>query len=124
MPKAGRSVMDYLLHLDEWIGKMQMVERDIAATNSSPNQVQELALARTLEVIGEISGRLIAEHPEWASDKRSLVLDDAYRLRNKLIHGNDGLDSRLLLEIARTDVPDMHRLVTGWISALDGRHGP
>jgi uncharacterized protein with HEPN domain len=119
MAKVGRSVRDYLLDLGDWIEKVERVERVIAESGDFTSEIHELALSRALEVTGEICGRLIAEFPTWAADKRVHGLDDAYRLRNKIIHGYDTLDTRLLLVIAREFVPVLQGELGSWLADKD-----
>lgn len=116
MAKIGRSVKDYLLHLADWIEKVRLVEHAIAQSGDIGNQINELALSRALEFTGEVCGRLTAEFPEWAIEKRDFGLDDAYRLRNKIIHGYDTLDTRLLLVIAREYIPQLQNKLTEWLA--------
>jgi uncharacterized protein with HEPN domain len=116
MAKVGRSLQDYLLHLADWIETVRDVEKVIAQGDDIRNQINELALSRALEVVGEICGRLTTEFPEWAIDKREFGLDDAYRLRNKIIHGYDTLDTRLLLVIARQYIPSLQSRLTEWLA--------
>ncbi len=124
MAKVGRSLRDYLLDLADWIEKVRLVERAFAQTGDAANLINELALSRALEVTGEVCGRLIAEFPGWASDKRRSGLDDAYRMRNKIVHGYDTLDTRLLLAIARESVPSLHVNLIEWLSEAGGADAP
>ena len=120
MARDGRSVEGYLIHLSEWIEKVELVEREIAANPENAQGINELALCRALEVVGEICGRLISEHPRWCEGKRGDGLDDAYRLRNKIIHGYDTLELRLLLVIAREYIPDLKKAAIVWLADARG----
>jgi uncharacterized protein with HEPN domain len=117
MAKIGRSRHEYLLHLADWIEKVRDVEQAIARTDDAENQINELALCRALEVVGEICGRLNSEFPDWVADKRQFGLDDAYRLRNKIIHGYDTLDTKLLLVIARKHIPPLQNRLNEWLAS-------
>ncbi len=103
--RSKKDLRDYLLDLIEWGGKAgRAVDRTSRDTIGHDEQA-ELALARAVEIVGEIAGRILALAPEWSGDSFGLDLSNAYRLRNRLAHGYDNVSPEMLYEIARTNIP-------------------
>ncbi len=119
MSKSGRSLQTYLEQLLEWTDKVIQIEGLIRSKNDNPSEVEELALARAFEVVGEICGQMIANHPQWTFDRRKYGLDDAYRLRNRISHVYDSIDTSLLLAIARDDLLVLKAKVGTWLAELE-----
>jgi uncharacterized protein with HEPN domain len=119
MSKAGRSVQTYLQQLLEWTDKLIQIEGLIRSKNDNVSEIEELALARAFEVVGEICGQMIANHPQWTADRRKHGLDDAYRLRNRISHGYDSIDTSLLLAIARDELLLLKAKVETWLAELE-----
>lgn len=114
------SLREYLQHFIEWSDRVDRVMKEIDGKDIDQEEILQLALCRAVEVCGEICGKLIAQHPEWSAPRRADGLDDAYRLRNRISHGYDTVDSRLLMKIASTDLPELKKRVVDWLDELDG----
>ncbi|MGL4489710.1 MAG: HepT-like ribonuclease domain-containing protein [Rhizobiaceae bacterium] len=118
MPKDGRSLQTYLEHFIDWSDRLLQIEAVIRSNNDNVSDIEELALARAFQVVGEICGQLISSYPEWSEPRRKQGLDDAYRLRNRISHGYDGVDTRLLLAIARDDLQLLRSKVEVWLAEI------
>jgi uncharacterized protein with HEPN domain len=64
----------------------------------------EDAVTRCIEIVGEASGRLLAEPPDPRLEALRPVLRKAYLTRNQLAHGYAEIDQRLLWETATVHV--------------------
>lgn len=105
MKSTEKSLDDYLLDLVEWGGKTARVVERTSRDAISQDEQAELALARAVEIVGEIAGRILALRLEWGQDRFGGDLSNAYRLRNRLAHGYDNVSSEMLHDIAREHVP-------------------
>ena len=67
------------------------------------------ACERQLEIIGEAMSRLRDRHPEVFDE-----VDDGHAiipLRNRLIHGYDVIDSKIVWDVVTSKVPTLRQLV-------------
>ena len=63
-----------------------------------------LALVRTLEVVGEAASRMLTdERPQYSQIPWSQIV----ALRNRLIHGYDSVDFDILWQILNQDLPPL-----------------
>jgi uncharacterized protein with HEPN domain len=119
MAKAGRSRRDGFIHLIHWFDVVERQRLGFEGMVEADRETRELALTRALEVVGEICGQSISEHPLWAKPWRAVILDHAYRLRNRIAHGYDSLDPKLLLVIATAEIPRLKALAVQWLAECD-----
>lgn len=86
------------------------VREAIALLNSgsledlSGNRVQQLALTRLIEIIGEAAYRVT---PEMKEQRPDIPWGKITGMRNKVIHGYDVLDIRVLHNTITQDLPDL-----------------
>jgi uncharacterized protein with HEPN domain len=118
--KPEQTIQEYLKQFLEWSDRVDRVLLAIGSKNIEEEEILQLALSRALEVCGEICGKLLAQYPEWSEPRRSSGLDDAYRLRNRISHGYDTVDAKLLMAIAVADLPELRSKITGWLNELNG----
>lgn len=70
----------------------------------SGNRVQQLALTRLIEIIGEAAYRVT---PEMKEQRPDIPWGKITGMRNKVIHGYDVLDIRVLHNTITQDLPDL-----------------
>ena len=76
--------------------------------NLSGNRVQQLALTRLIEIIGEAAYRVAPEMKEQHSD---IPWGKIMGMRNRVIHGYDVLDIRVLHNTITQDLPNLVALL-------------
>jgi uncharacterized protein with HEPN domain len=118
--KPEQTIQEYLRQFLEWSDRVDRVMLAVGSKDIEGEEILQLALSRALEVCGEICGKLLAQYPEWSELRRSSGLDDAYRLRNRISHGYDTLDAKLLMVIAAADLPELRSKVIVWLDELNG----
>lgn len=118
MSKSGPELDELLRDLVEWTESVGLVVSRIEDKDAL-NLLENLALARAVEICGEICGQILSRFPDWAADNDKTVLASAYRTRNRIIHGYDGVDSILLYEIAHRDVPRLHQQARRRLKQID-----
>lgn len=117
-PKPGKSIEAWLEDLVVWGERVDWILARTSATDIADEMMTHLALARAVEVVGEIATELTQLHPEWAEPRRSKGLLGANRMRNRLAHAYDDIDAVLLFGIADDDVKRLTCMVRLWLLEL------
>lgn len=98
---------DVLRNLLAWIGKVDRMVAGETAARIENDEILQLALAKGLEMIGEVSNRVLRKHPDFAAANPAIPFADAYNLRNRLSHHYERIETGILLEVTRTHLPAM-----------------
>ena len=110
MKKALR-VPDYLGHILEAI---ERIERYVSGLDESAflssNLVQD-AVIRNIEIIGEASNNIQRTDPSFAAQHDNVPWQVMYAMRNRVSHGYDKIDFKLVWKTISNDLPDLHKLV-------------
>jgi uncharacterized protein with HEPN domain len=110
MNKALR-VPDYLGHILEAI---ERIERYVSGLDESAflssNLVQD-AVIRNIEIIGEASNNTQRTDPSFAAQHDNVPWQVMYAMRNRVSHGYDKIDFKLVWKTICNDLPDLHKLV-------------
>ncbi|HEV7254563.1 MAG TPA: HepT-like ribonuclease domain-containing protein [Mesorhizobium sp.] len=91
----------------EWGHRLQRFTRDVPYEQSVADEVLQLACIECIEVVGEAAGVILRNHSSFAEAHRALPLAEAYRTRNRLSHGYDLVDHRIIWLIVTRDVPGL-----------------
>jgi uncharacterized protein with HEPN domain len=116
--RADKSLEQYLLDLVEWGEKATRVAGRTSRETIVEDEQAELALARAMEIVGEIAGRVLAEAAEEGRRRFDHDLSNAYRLRNRLAHGYDNVSPEMLYDIARDNIPALTDKARRWLAEL------
>lgn len=119
MARTRKDLRRLLADLVEWGEKAQRVVEGTARDSIGGTELNRLALERAVEIVGEIAGRLLQDHPEWSARIEDHDLLDAYRTRNRLAHGYDDVSPEQLHDIAREDVAGLTARARLWLAELD-----
>lgn len=114
-----RVAMSLKLLLTELIECGEKAERLVTRTNSVAvvaDEQAELALGRVVEIVGEISDRILVLDPAWSREQNDEDLDHADRMRNKLAHGYESISPARLYEITRNDVAVLTGKAWRWLA--------
>jgi uncharacterized protein with HEPN domain len=84
----------------------------IAYEDFRDDRLLELSITRLLEVIGEAAHRLLDEQREKMHD---IPWEQIIGLRNRLIHGYDSVDKKILWNIVHDDLPDFVRKIQTYV---------
>jgi uncharacterized protein with HEPN domain len=85
--------------------RIDRVLADKTKADFQTDEILELAVTRCIEVIGEASGKILRFHPGFADEHPELELVEAYRMRNRLLHGYDTVDWQVVWNTATHYVP-------------------
>jgi uncharacterized protein with HEPN domain len=120
MDKAGRSIRDLLTDLVSWGERMERIVRDKSLEEFLADEVLQLALSKCVETIGEASRNIMRYHPGFADAHPEFELVEAYRMRNRLAHGYDTIDWRIVWDTATAYVPVLVSHARDFLSRQDG----
>ena len=117
MSKAFR-VTEYLGHILEAIGRLNAVADGQSKEQFMQDAMRQDATIRNIEVIGEASHNIMAHHPQFAAAHPELALKQAYRMRNRVIHGYFDIDLEVLWKVIRKDIPTLQKQVQDILQTL------
>lgn len=110
MNKALR-VPDYLGHILAAIERIEEYVSDLdESAFLSSNLVQD-AVVRNIEIIGEASNNILRTDPSFAAKNDNVPWQVMYAMRNRVSHGYDKVDFKLVWQTICNDLPDLHKLV-------------
>lgn len=116
--RSEKGLRDYLLDLVEWGGKTARAAERTSRDAIGQDEHAELALARAVEIVGEIAGRILAADADGGRERFGRDLSNAYRLRNRLAHGYDNVSPETLYDIALENVPILVEKARRWLADL------
>ena len=105
MDKPGRSIQDLLGDLVSWGERIERIVRGKSLEDFLVDEVFQLAVSKCVETIGEVSRNVMRYHPGFADAHPELDIVEAYRMRNRLAHGYDTIDWRIVWDTATVYVP-------------------
>jgi uncharacterized protein with HEPN domain len=94
--------------MEDYAGKAMRFVRGVDFGEFHRNEEKVLAVIRALEVIGEAAKKI----PEPVRGRfPDIPWKDAAGMRDKLIHDYTGVDSKVLWETLRDDIPPLRKAV-------------
>lgn len=106
--KAARTC-DYLEHM---LQSLQRVERYTAGMDEGAFMGDELvqdAVIRNIEIIGEAANNILRLDPGFAAQHADIPWQLMYTMRNRVTHGYDTLDWKIVWQTIRIDLPGLHQ---------------
>jgi uncharacterized protein with HEPN domain len=91
----------------KWCSVVEQLATSRSEAQFLSDIVSQLAAAKAIENVGENCGRILRYYPEWAAAHPELELAHAYRFRNRISHGYDGLDFKIVWQAAVSDIPKL-----------------
>jgi len=95
-----------IVNIDNYIGEPKEFDR------FESNQMQQDAVERNLEIIGEAINQLLKINPEISISNARRIVDT----RNKIIHGYDSLEPANIWAIVINHIPTLKQEVTDLLS--------
>lgn len=75
------------------------------------NDEKQDAVIRRIEVMGEAAARIMRAIPDYEATFPSLPLRTIYAMRNRIVHGYDGINLKTVWNTATRDAPQLRRMV-------------
>lgn len=119
MKDGGRSLRQLLESIALWEDRLARFLGSIRKEDFAGDELRQAGVSKCVEAIGEASGEILRRYESFAAANLHLDLAEAYRARNRLLHGYDAIDWRILWDTATIYVP---RLVADVRKLLSDRH--
>ena len=113
---SQRQLQDWLADTVAWGLLVEEYTSPVSREALLADRKTQLAVVKCIEVIGEACGQISRLQPELAGSDPNLELAEAYRMRNRLVHGYFAIDAVAVWNAATIDVP---RLISASKSLLD-----
>jgi len=110
---------DDLSHIAEAIERIERIERHTAGMDQRAfhgNPLEQDAVTRNFEVIGEASRNVETRHPDFATEHLELPLAVSHQMRSALVHGHFKVDLDIGWTAIAPDPADRHVRI---VRALD-----
>ena len=95
---------------------------DFAAFGEDPKT--QHALAMTLIIIGEMSSRILKRNPQLVESRPNMPWRQMTGMRNRIAHDYDGVDFKIVWEIAKDSLPILVREIPKILRPLLDKYDP
>jgi uncharacterized protein with HEPN domain len=103
----SRSTEELLADIALWGERVARFVDGVSKEQFARDDMRQLAVSKCIEVIGEASGSILKQAPDFADAHPEIGLIEAYRMRNRLSHGYDTIDWSILWDTATVYVPPL-----------------
>lgn len=107
MTKALR-VFDYLAHALRAIERIERYTVNMNEAGFLTNDLVQDAVIRNIEIIGEASNNVQRTGPEFAEQHDDIPWQVMYTMRNRVSHGYDKVDLKLVWKTIQRDLPGLY----------------
>lgn len=105
MSKEIQRVSEYLGHILQAIGRIDLYTSSMNPATFMGNTMVQDAVLRNIEIIGEAARNVERHHPGIASEHPDIPWEDIYLMRNRVSHGYFSVDLDLVWKTVRGDIP-------------------
>jgi uncharacterized protein with HEPN domain len=98
----------YIDHILDSIRKIQKFSKTLTLKEFSDNELVQDAIIRNIEVIGEASKKISTDTKKTYGD---IPWKEITGMRDKLIHDYLGVDTKVVWETIKKDIPALKRLI-------------
>jgi uncharacterized protein with HEPN domain len=115
--KAGR-VPDYLGHILRAIERIDRYMAGLDETGFLKNELVQDGVVRNIEIIGEASNRIKKASPDFVARHDGISWLGMYNMRNRISHGYDDINLKIVWNVTQTDLPVLRRQVARVMEAV------
>jgi len=98
---------EYLGHMLAAIRRILEYTRDMDQAGFLDDTRTQDAVIRNFITLGEAANTILKEYPEFAREHQDIPLNHAYRMRNLLTHGYEGVDLDVVWRTAIAALPEL-----------------
>jgi len=99
--------LTYIEHINECIDKIKRFTFQLTQENFNNNEMVQDAVIRNIEIIGEAAKQISNQFREQYTD---IPWKEITGMRDKLIHDYMGVDTEIVWNTVRTDIPILEEL--------------
>ena len=107
-----KSDITYLEHILEAINTIEAYLKDVSYEEFASNKMMIDAVIRELEIIGEAANNL---SKKFTKDNSEFPARDAIDMRNFLTHEYFGVNTKILWETCKNDLPETKRFLQSYL---------
>lgn len=96
----------YIQHMIDAISQIEEYTKEMDYEDFEEDEVRRDAVIRQMEILGEAAKRV---SEEFRSKYTEVPWQDAAGMRDKLIHGYFGVDTRIVWNTIQDDIPQLKR---------------
>lgn len=104
----NKNDLAYIDHILDCIRKIQKFSKNLSLEQFAENELVQDAIIRNIEIIGEAAKKI-------STDTKKIYCDIPWKeitgMRDKLIHDYLGVDTKVVWETIKKDIPDLKRLL-------------
>ncbi|ORE98729.1 HepT-like ribonuclease domain-containing protein [Aurantimonas sp. 22II-16-19i] len=105
----NKELREVLSALHEACARVARLSGRMSWESVRDDEVHELALAKAIELVGEMAYQLRGGFPDFVAAHPDIPFVEAATMRHRLVHSYDTLDPRRLWLTATTSVPKLRR---------------
>jgi len=102
--RKPRALNDYTADMQKSIRRLMTISSVTEESFKADEDKQDAAI-RHIEVLGEISGKLVKHYPTFVADNKGIPFKQISDMRNKLIHNYFGVSLDAVWKVLKSDVP-------------------
>jgi uncharacterized protein with HEPN domain len=123
--RKPRTLKEYLGDMQKAVTRLMEISSAGEAVFKADEDKQDAAI-RHIQILGEISGKLLTHYPVFVADNNSIPFRMISDMRNRLIHHYFGVSIDAIWEVVKSDIPSLNTrlaspVVTGKNSIQKGR---
>ena len=113
-------VVDYLQHMQAAIWRVQRYTVHKTRDDFMNDEQLQDAVIRNIEIIGEAARNISVQGPEFVAAHPEVPWTALYAMRNRVAHGYWSVDTALVWEVIRRDLPILDGQLTSLVLPLQG----
>jgi uncharacterized protein with HEPN domain len=119
MSRHALGVRDYLGHMLDAVGQIQIYTHAKSAAEFLSDRLLQDGVVRNIEVLGEAARNLLSADPDVSSKFPGIPFAAIYGMRNQLSHGYFAIDLDVVWKVVERDIPSLQKELAAALSALD-----
>lgn len=105
MAEKGRSLPQLLENIVVWAERLARFVEGVSEDAFGNDELRQAGASKCIEAIGEAAGEIERRYPQILAMHPEIEFRQAYRARNRLPHGYDTIDWRLIWQASTHHVP-------------------
>ncbi len=104
-------ISDYLRHILQAIERIERHTSDVDEMRFLVSEMIQDAVIRNMEVVGEAANNILKADAAFAAAHNEVPWLAMYAMRNRLSHGYDRVDLKIVWKTIQRDLPAIYKLI-------------
>lgn len=114
---------DYLLHMLEFLDRIQEYTAGVSQEAFFASQLLQDAVIRNIEITGEAAKQLLDVAPEFSKTHPEIPFAQVYGMRNRVAHAYALVSPHVIWETVRQEVPELRAQIASVLKSLNDSAG-